>query len=101
MVPIHSRIALIGEGKVTEGVASLQRGFAVWEEGGGRCNSPYCRSRLANGKAQLGDLAAALALVEEAIAQIERPGWEERYYYAEALRIRGWLLVLKGDPGGA
>ena len=49
MVPIHSGIASIGEGKVAEGVASLERGFAIWEESGGRANSPYCRSRLAEG----------------------------------------------------
>jgi hypothetical protein len=31
----------------------------------------------------------------------ERPGWEERWYYAETLCIKGWLLELKGDPAGA
>jgi predicted ATPase len=51
--------------------------------------------------AQAGDLAAALGLIDGAIAQIERPGWEERYYYAEALRIRAWLLMLKSDAEGA
>ena len=51
--------------------------------------------------AQLGDLAAALDLIDEAIAQVERPGWEERYYYAETLRIKGWLLSLNGDPEAA
>jgi hypothetical protein len=30
---------------------------------------------------------------------IERPGWEERCHYAEILRIEGWLLARKGDPG--
>ena len=59
------------------------------------------KSVQAEGTAQLGDLAAALVLMDEAIAQIERPGWEERHYYAEALRIRGRLLSLKGDPAGA
>jgi hypothetical protein len=39
--------------------------------------------------AQLGNLAEALNKIDEVIAQIERPGWEERYYYAEALRIKG------------
>src|SRR5262249_40376569 len=101
MVPIHSGTASIGQGKVAEGVASLKRGFAIWEESGGRANSPSCRSRLAEGLAQLGDLAAALGLIDEAIAQIERPGWEERYYYAETLRIKGWLLACEGDPEGA
>jgi predicted ATPase len=50
---------------------------------------------------QRGDLAGALDLLDEAIAQIERPGWEERRHYAEILRIRGRLLALKGDPEGA
>jgi predicted ATPase len=35
------------------------------------------------------------------ITQIERPGWEERLHYAEVLRLKGWLLSLKGDLDGA
>ena len=57
---------------------------------------PYGR-----GQGQFGDLAGALDLVHEVIAQVERPGWEERCHYAEILRIRGRLLALKGDPEGA
>ena len=101
MVPLCSGIALIRKAQAAEGVASLERALAVWEEGGGRVCTPYFKSVLAEGIARLGDLAAALALVDEAIAQIERPGWEERQYYAEALRVKGWLLSLKGDPAGA
>jgi predicted ATPase len=52
---------------------------------------------LAEGMAQLGDRAGALALVDEAIAQVERPGWEERWYYAETLRTKGWILALEGE----
>jgi predicted ATPase len=40
-------------------------------------------------------------LIDEAIAQIERPGWGERWYHAETLRIRGWVLSLKGDRTAA
>jgi predicted ATPase len=101
LVDMHSGMGLIRRGQVAEGMASLKRGLAIWEEGGGRVYSPYAKSVLAEGMAQLGDLAGALVLIDEIIAQIERPGWEERHYYAEALRIRGWLLSLKGDPAGA
>jgi hypothetical protein len=38
-----------------------------------------------------------LDLINEAVAQIERPGWDERQYYAEVLRIKGWLLSQDGD----
>ena len=54
----------------------------------GKRESPYFKSVLTEGVAQLGDLDRALDLIEEGIAQIERPGWEERWYYAETLRIR-------------
>ena len=100
-VPIFSGIGLIRKGQVAEGTALLERGISVWEQSGGRVASPGFKSILAEGMAQAGDLAGALILIDEAISQIERPGWEERYYYAEALRIRAWLLTLKGDAVGA
>jgi predicted ATPase len=101
MAPAWSGMALIRKGQTAEGMTSLKAGLAVWEEGGGRANSPYFKSVLAEGMAQLCDIAGALQLIEEIIAQIEQPGWEERCYYAEILRIRGWLLSLKGDFLGA
>jgi predicted ATPase len=101
LAPYSSGIAMIQKGQAGQGMAMLERALAVWEGGGGRSNGPYLKSELAEGKAQLGDLAGALVLIDEAIAQIERPGWEERHYYAEALRIKGWLLSLKGDLAGA
>jgi hypothetical protein len=42
--------------------------------------------------AQQGNLDGALHLIDSIIAEIERPDHQERHYYAEALRIRGWLL---------
>jgi predicted ATPase len=101
LAPTYSGIALIRTGQVAEGVASLERGVAVWEEGGGRVCSPYLKSALAEGIAQRGELDSALDLIDEVIAQVERPSWEERHYYAETLRIKGLLLALKGDPGEA
>jgi predicted ATPase len=101
LVPICSGIALIRKGQVAEGRASLEKGIGVWEDGGGQLYNTYCNSVLAEGMAQLGDLVGALDLVDECIAQAERPGWEGRHYHAETLRIRGWLLSLKGDLAGA
>jgi ATP/maltotriose-dependent transcriptional regulator MalT len=83
LVPIHSGIALIRRGQVSEGVASLRAAVAFWEATGGRNNLPYTKSVLAEGLAQLGNLDGALSLIEEAIAQVERPGWEERCHHAE------------------
>jgi predicted ATPase len=36
-------------------------------------------------------------LINNSIEQVERPGWEERFIYAEILRLKGWMLSLKGD----
>ena len=100
LVPIHSAIALIREGRFTEGTASLEGGLAALEEGGGRVMFPCWKSALAEGMARLGDLESALHLIDEIIAQVERPGWEERSYYAETLRLKGWMLSLKDDLKG-
>jgi predicted ATPase len=101
LVPECSGLALIQKGQVAEGMVLIHRGLTAWEADGGRQGIPGVKSVLAEGMAQLGDLDEALVLIDEAIAQTERPGWEERQYYAEALRIRGRLLSLKGDPAGA
>jgi ATP/maltotriose-dependent transcriptional regulator MalT len=100
-VPRRVGVALIRKGEVAQGIATLRQGIAVWERAGGSLNHPYFKSVLAEGLAHLGDLAGALDLVDEVIAQIERPGWEERWYYAETLRIKGWLLALTGDSAAA
>ncbi|MBV9355482.1 MAG: hypothetical protein JO023_08120, partial [Chloroflexi bacterium] len=101
LVPIRSGVALIRRGQVSEGVALLKTGIASWEASGGRISLPYHKSVLAKGVAQLGDLDGALSLIEEVMAQVERPGWGERRYHAETLRIRGGILAQKGDREGA
>ena len=40
-------------------------------------------------------------MIDEIVAQVERPGWEERLFYAETLRLKGWILSLRGDSEGA
>jgi predicted ATPase len=50
---------------------------------------------LAEALALTGELDNALHLIDEAIAQIK--GWGERFAYAEILRLKGWMLSLKGN----
>ena len=101
LAPISYGLALIREGKLAEGIAPLKAGIAVWEASGGKARSPTWKAFLAEAMALTGDLDNALQLIDEQIAQIERPGWEERLYYAEILRLKGWMLSLKGDLEGA
>ena len=101
LAPIAYGQALIREGKPAEGIAPLKAGIAVWEASGGKVRSPTLKAFLAEAMALTGDLDNALHLIDEQIAQIERPGWEERLHYAEILRLKGWMLSLKGDLEGA
>jgi ATP/maltotriose-dependent transcriptional regulator MalT len=66
-----------------------------------KTHNPTWNAFSAEGMALTGDLDNALQLIEEQIVQIERPGWEERLHYAEILRLKGWILSLKGDVDGA
>jgi tetratricopeptide (TPR) repeat protein len=100
MAPRLYGLALIREGKPAEGMAPLKASIGAWEASGGKLRSPTWKAFLAEAMALTGDVDNALQLIDEAIAQIERPGWEERFFYAEILRLKGWMLSLKGDVEG-
>ena len=101
LAPFSYGQALIRKGKPAEGIAPLKAGIAFWEASGGKSRIPTMKAFLAEAMALTGDLDNALHLIDEQIAQIERPGWEERLHYAEILRLKGWMLSLKGDLEGA
>jgi len=99
--PVRRGIALVREGKVAEGIGLLEPGLAEWRGSGFHLEAPYWASALAEGLALIGDTAKALRQIDESLDQMARPGWEERDYCAEILRVKGWILSLKGDLEGA
>jgi predicted ATPase len=101
LAPASHGLALIREGRPAEGIAPLRASILAWEATGGKSRSPTRKAHLAEAMALTGDVDNSLQLIDDAIAQIERPGWEERYFYAEILRLKGWMLSLKGNPEGA
>jgi tetratricopeptide (TPR) repeat protein len=101
LAPASHGLALIREGRAAEGIVPLKASIQAWEATGGRSRNPSRKAHLAEAMALTGDLDNALQLIDEAISQIERPGWEERLSYAEILRLKGWMLSLKGDLEGA
>ena len=98
--PVEYGFAHIWKGKPAEGIEPLKAGLAAWEATGAGIGVPMMRALLAEALALTGDLEGALHTLDEAIAQIERPGWEERLYHAEVLRLKGWILSLQGDLAG-
>jgi tetratricopeptide (TPR) repeat protein len=104
LAPIGRGLALIREGKPAEGIAPLKAAIAfreAMEASAGKMRSPIWKAFLAEGMALTGDLDNGLQLIDEAITQVERPGCGERMCYAEVLRLKGWMLSLKGDLEGA
>lgn len=66
-----------------------------------RVSVPYARALLGEMLARSGNMDGALANIDQALEQIARPGWEERCYYAEILRLKGWVLSLRDNPEAA
>ena len=99
--PLRHGLALIREGRAAEGIPPLKAGMAFWDSLGGECRSPHRNSVLAEGMALTCDLDNALRLIDEQIAQVERPAGKNAFTYAEILRLKGWMLSLKGDLEGA
>jgi class 3 adenylate cyclase/tetratricopeptide (TPR) repeat protein len=99
--PREYGLSLIHGGKIAEGIIPLRAGITLWEASGGKVRMPILKAFLAEAIALTGDLDNALNLIDEVIAQVEHPGWEERFCSAEVLRLKGWMLSLNGDLKGA
>jgi predicted ATPase len=97
LVPGTCGIALIRKGRFEEGVASLKACLAVSEQAGGKAGHPSWMSIVAEATAELGDIDHALAMIEEIITELEEPACAERCYYAEILRLKGWMLEQKRE----
>jgi class 3 adenylate cyclase/tetratricopeptide (TPR) repeat protein len=96
LVPIGQGLAKLRMGDLCEAISLLRRGMGAWNAAGGHLNVPYMKSALAEALARQGDIDAGLALIQDCLAQIERPGWHERVWLPEVLRLKGWMLMRAG-----
>jgi class 3 adenylate cyclase/tetratricopeptide (TPR) repeat protein len=99
MVEISRGIAWLRSGRAADGSAQLDRGVTRLNTTGHQIWIWYLRALQAEGLAQTGDLQGAATLMAESVKRFE--GGEERSHYAEALRLRGWLLDLLGEGEAA
>jgi predicted ATPase len=84
-----ARIAL-GEGAADE----LAQALAAWRGRGLDLDAPYWLAAIAAGRRAAGRLDDARAMLDEAIAQMERHG--ERVHESELYRLRGELTAERG-----
>jgi len=81
-------------GELEQGITLMERGLALFSATR-RLNRPYMLAVLASAKADLGKPDEGLELLEEALASTEVSG--ERWWQAELHRLRGRLLVARGQ----
>lgn len=96
LVPVGEGLARLRMGQLPESISWLRRGIGGWNASGGHLNVPYLKSALAEALARQGALDTGLRLIDECLDQIERPGWHERVWLAETLRLKGWMLMRQG-----
>src|SRR4029453_5391301 len=94
-------LAKLRMGDLCDAISSLRRGIGAWNAAGGHLNVPYMKAALAEALAQQGDIHAGLGLLEECLEEIERPGWNERVWLPEVLRLKGWMLMHAGRSADA
>ena len=99
MAEISRGVAWLREGRVSDSIAQLDESIARLTLTGHRIWIWYLRALQAEGLAQTGDLDRAWTLIEQSVARIE--AGEERAHYAETLRLKGWILMLRGKPEDA
>ncbi len=99
MVEISRGIAWLRAGRWADGAAQLERGVADLNATGHRIWISYLRALQAEGLALSGNPDRGLALINDSVAHME--AGEERSHYAEVLRLKGWLMSLRGEYEGA
>jgi predicted ATPase len=93
LAPVWKGVAWLRAGRLAEGLAQLRAAMDTYHAHGGELVMPYYRAVLAEGLAVSGESGSGLRLIEESLTQIGQPGWEERCYLAEILRLKGWMLT--------
>jgi class 3 adenylate cyclase/tetratricopeptide (TPR) repeat protein len=99
MAEISKGVAWLRAGRLAEAATQLDRGIERLMQTGHRIWIWYLRALRAEALALAGDLEGAWTLIEESVARIE--AGEERSHYAEVLRLRGWILIMRGEPDQA
>jgi predicted ATPase len=91
--------ALAMLGQVQEGLPQIREGMALELSIGLRCYLPGALCSLAEAQAKAGHAGEGLATLAEALTFVEETG--EGYYEAEIHRLRGELLLRRGDAAEA
>jgi class 3 adenylate cyclase/tetratricopeptide (TPR) repeat protein len=94
MAEISRGIVSLRAGRAADSVVQLDKAIGRLQATGHRIWIRYLRGLQGEGLALAGDLEGAAALIDESVRATE--SGEERVHYAELLRLKGWVLMLRG-----
>ena len=83
--------AIAGSGDLADGIATMRRGLEAKKATGSRLKLPYYQALLSELVVRAGDKAEALALLDDALAQVATS--QERWFAAELHRRRAELVL--------
>jgi predicted ATPase len=83
--------ALTEQGKGEEGIAQMHQSLAALQAMRTECERTYWLALLAEAHGKVGEAEQGLAVLVEALAQVEKTG--ERFYEAELYRLKGTLTL--------
>jgi predicted ATPase len=83
--------ALVQQGEAQAGIAQLHQGLMAWRATGAVGSRSYFLALLAEARGILGEPEAGLAVLAEALTQVDTTG--ERVYESELYRLKGALLL--------
>jgi predicted ATPase len=101
LVPLNRASLALRSGRAQDAEIGFRQAIGQWRRAGEAIALPAMYAQHAQSAALLGKLDLAIALLGDALRQIATPGWEERENEAEVLRMKGWVLSLKGDLANA
>jgi hypothetical protein len=94
LAEISRGIVALRAGRAADSVVQLDKAIGRLEATGHRIWIRYLRGLQGEGLGLAGDLEGASALIEECVLATENG--EERVHHAELLRLKGWVLMMRG-----
>jgi predicted ATPase len=88
-----------GQAPVEEGIGQMREGIAALRAIGAAVTLPSSLASLAQAYGQVGEIGKALDLLDEALGLVDENG--ERCWEAELYRLKGELLLAKGEESQA
>jgi class 3 adenylate cyclase/tetratricopeptide (TPR) repeat protein len=90
--PLLRALCLLHAGDATDADVQFNKALSQWLGAGMGVAAPTFKALHAECKARCGDIDSAFKLLDEALDQISKPEWQERYNLSNVLRIKASLL---------